>query len=198
MRNLIVLFMMLMLVVGCRSKTNIKNKDIYKATVENVVQVEAQVTKEIKKDSVVKVKEKVQQVDTSTKVKIDFDPKKHDSLDVKYGNGNDSLRVTIKGNGVVSIEYEKNTKEENTEKNTIFGSQTLFKMDSTLNNKSKQIINTKAVQQKRNVKSTGFDAGTYILIGICLVVLLTLLFLWDRFGGKIVDKFNNWKNNRHE
>ena len=143
----------------------------------------------------VKVKEKKEDKTTSTGIKVVFDPKKNDSLEVTHVIGKDSLHLKINGNGMVTLDYRQVTKVVEEVKDKIFGSATLFKMDSTLSDRSTNIINTKAVTTRKRVKSTGFDFGTYIIIGICAVVLLILWFLWMKFGNRLTSWFNNRKNN---
>lgn len=195
MKKLILILLAFMLIVGCRTKTNLKDKDVYQSKVESIVEVKAQVTQEIKKDSVVKVKEKKEDKTTSTGIKVVFDPKKNDSLEVTHVIGKDSLHLKINGNGMVTLDYRQVTKVVEEVKDKIFGSATLFKMDSTLSDRSTNIINTKAVTTRKRVKSTGFDFGTYIIIGICAVVLLILWFLWMKLGNRLTSWFNNRKNN---
>lgn len=195
MKKLILILLAFMLIVGCRAKTNLKNKDVYQSKVENTVDVKAEVTKVEKKDSLVIVKEKKEEKNTSTGIKVVFDPKKNDSLEVTHVIGKDSLHLKIRGNGVVTLDYRQETKVEEKTDNKIFGSATLFRIDSTLSGKSTNIINTKAVTTRKKVKSTGFDFGTYIIIGICAVVLLILWFIWMKFGNRFTDWFNNRKNN---
>lgn len=194
MRKLIAILMMLMLVIGCRSKTSMKQKEVFQSQVESTVQVEAQVTKVEKKDSVIKVKEKVEEKQTSTKVKVEFDPKKNDSLEVKYAVGNDSIHLKINGNGQVTFEHKHETKTTEQTTDKIYGSETLFKIDSTMSGKKSDIINTKAVLTNKNVKSNGFDFGAYMIIGLCLLALVILWFLWSKFGGNTIDRFKKFKN----
>ena len=44
MKKLILILLAFMLIVGCRTKTNLKDKDVYQSKVESIVEVKAQVT----------------------------------------------------------------------------------------------------------------------------------------------------------
>lgn len=194
MKKLTLILLAFMLIVGCRAKTNLKNKDIYQSKVEKVVEVETQITKEVKKDSTISTREKQKEDNTNTGIKVVFDPKKNDSLEVTHILGKDSLKLKISGNGIVTLDYRKETKEIEKVTTEIFGSETLFKMDSTLSNKVLEEVNSKAVIQDKKTKNTGLDLGMYIIIGICALVLMSLWFLWNKFGGSIVEWYNKRKN----
>ena len=195
MKKLILILLTLLIVVGCRSRTNSKQKETLKSEIQVVEEVQVQVKETIKKDSTIKVDRVVKEVDTGVKVKIEFDPKKHDSLEVKQQVGEDIINLKIKGNGVVIFEYEKKAKEKEENNSTILGSQTLYNIDSTNNSRAGISINNKATRKETDTKTTGFDFGTYIIIGICAVVLLILWFLWMKFGNRLTSWFNNRKNN---
>lgn len=182
--------------LGCRAKRTKIEKENFHSSVERVSEADVQVQTTAVKDSIIKVAEKKVQKETSTGLTVEFDPKKHDSLEITHVLGGDSLHLKITGNGVVKFDYKQNTKSEESSAHTIFGSKTLFKMDSTLSGKTIDEVNKKAVASSRQVNQQGTTFPIYLILAIALVVLIILAFVWNKFGGKVAERLKQYRNKR--
>lgn len=186
--NKIFLVFALILIMGCRSKTKFIEKELIGAEIERISKIETKVEKRIKKDSVIQKKETEIKTDQSTNLHVKFDPKKNDSLEILHKIGKDSLRLKIRGNGEVSFDYHKSQSETSSDKKEIFGSETLFNLDSVVTDKSKQKEKTEKIISGKSVKETGFDFWIYVIAGGAVLLLIILFFLWKKFGGKFLER----------
>ena len=111
MKTKILIIAAFLILAGCRSrKTNIE-KTLASAEVEKIMQVEKHVEEKKVKDSVKVVEKKDEKKDTETNLHVEFDPKKNDSLEVNHVADGDSLKLKIKGNGIVIFLKERGEKK---------------------------------------------------------------------------------------
>ena len=192
MKKLIVILVLLSF-LGCRTKSKLVEKELIGAKVERIAEVEKKVDKRVKKDSVIQKKEVKKETNTSSGVHIEFDPKKNDSLEVVHVLGNDSLYFKANGNGLVIFDYKKHVKESVTTSNEIFGSTTLYNMDSVATEKVIEKLETKTVKKYKAVKENGTTFGIYFIIGGAVLFIILLVFLYYKFGGSLKDRFKNGK-----
>ena len=98
MVNRVLLVLILILsVIGCRSKKSLYEKQLVGAEIEKIEVVEQKVEKVERKDSIIEKKQQAEHQHTNTKLHVEFDPKKNDSLEVSHAFGQDSLRLKIAG-----------------------------------------------------------------------------------------------------
>lgn len=194
--NKIFLVFAILLIIGCRSKTKFIEKELIGAEIERISKIETKVEKHVKKDSVIQKKETEIKTDQSTNLHVKFDPKKNDSLEVLHKVGKDSLRLKIRGNGEVSFDYHKSQSETSSDKKEIFGSETLFNLDSVVTDQSKQKEKKERINSTKNVKETGFSPPVYVIIGLSIIFLILLIFLWKKFGGKFLERFKKVSKRR--
>lgn len=193
MKTKILIIAALLFLVGCRSrKVNIE-KTLVGAEVERVMQVEKRVEEVKKKDSVKVVEKRDEKKETETNLHVEFDPKKNDSLEVNHVSGGDSLRLRIKGNGIVIFDYKKNQLERIEKEKQLFGSETLARIDSVVKEKSEEKAKVKAQQIKKDKKATGFGLPIYIIIGLTLTLIVILTFI----SKKIPNFKLPWKKNEN-
>ena len=132
MKTKILIIAAFLILAGCRSrKTNIE-KTLASAEVEKIMQVEKHVEEKKVKDSVKVVEKKDEKKDTETNLHVEFDPKKNDSLEVNHVADGDSLKLKIKGNGIVIFDYKKRKQEAKNFVKEIFGSVTLEKISPNI------------------------------------------------------------------
>lgn len=190
MKTKILIIASLLALAGCRGrKVNIE-KTLVGAEVEKSVQVEKQVEEKKVKDSVKIVAKKEEKKETETNLHVEFDPKKNDSLEVNHVADGDSLKLKIKGNGIVIFDYKKKKQEVKTFVKEIFGSVTLKNIDSTVTEKRKEKSEVKTMTKTKEVKANGFQLPIYIIIGLSVLLLILLWFLWKKFGGGIIERIN--------
>lgn len=192
MKNKILIITALLTLAGCRSKKATIEKTLVGAEVEKIVQVEKQVSEVNKKDSVKGVDKKDEKKETETNLHVEFDPKKNDSLEVNHVADGDSLKLKIKGNGIVIFDYKKKKQEAKSFIKEIFGSETLKNIDSTIREKRKEKSQIEKLTKTKEVKTKGFQFPMYIIIGFALLLLILLWFLWRKFGGGIMDRLKRF------
>ena len=193
MKNRLLIIVALLTLVGCRSrKVNIENT-LVGAEVEKIVQVEKHVEEKKVKDSVKVVEKKDEKKETETNLHVEFDPKKNDSLEVNHVADGDTLNLKIKGDGVVIFDYKKKKQEAKSFINEIFGSKTLRNIDSTVTETRKEKSEVKISAKTKEVKAKGFQFPVYLIIGLAVLLLIILWFLWKKFGGGIMERFKNFK-----
>lgn len=179
--------------LGCRTKNKVVEKELIGAKVERIAEVEKKVDKIVKKDSVIQKKDVKKETNTSSGVHIEFDPKKNDSLEVVHILGNDSLYFKANGNGLVVFDYKKHIKETITTSNEIFGSETLYNLDSVATEKVIEKTETKTIKSTKQVKEKGTTFGIYFIIGGAVLFIILLVFIYYKFGGSLKDRFKNGK-----
>ena len=179
MNKLILLFALIFL-MGCRSKSKFIEKERIGAEIERISQVEIKAEKQQKKDSVIQKKEIKEATDQATNIKVDFDPKKDDSLEVNYQLGTDSLKLKIHGNGKVSFDFKSNKTKTTTESKEIFGSETLFNIDSTFSEKSAEKIKVESKKSTKAVKETDFSFWIYVIIGGAVLAIIALFWFFGK------------------
>lgn len=190
MKTKILIIAILITLVGCRSsKLNIE-KTLASAEVEKIVQVEKHLEEKKVKDSVKVVEKKDEKKETETNLHVEFDPKKNDSLEVNHVADGDTLNLKINGNGVVIFDYKKKKQEAKNFVKEIFGRVTLKNIDSTVTEKRKEKSEVKTTVVKKEVKAKGFQFPIYLIIGLAVLLLILLWFLWKKFGGGIIKRLN--------
>ena len=192
MKKLIVILVLLSF-LGCRTKTKLVEKEQTSTKIEKIAEVEKNINERVKKDSIVKKEDVKKDTNTSSNVHIEFDPKKHDSLEVIHILGNDSLYFKANGNGVVIFDYKKHVNEVITTTKEIFGSETLYNIDSVVTEKVIESAETKTSKSSKAVKEKGTTFGIYFIIGGAVLFIILLVFLYYKFGGSLKDRFKNGK-----
>lgn len=189
----LILILVLLSFLGCRTKTKLVDKEITSTKIEKIAEVEKNVVERVKKDSIVEKKEVKKDTEQSGNIRIEFDPKKNDSLEVVHILNGDSLYFKASGNGLVIFDYKKHIKESVTTSNEIFGSTTLYNMDSVATEKVIEKLETKTVKKSKAVKEKGTTFGVYLIIGGAILFIILLVFLYYKFGGGLKDRFKNGK-----
>ena len=197
MKNKILIITALLTLAGCRSRKASIEKTLVGAEVEKIVQVEKHVSEVNKKDSVKGVDKKDEKKETETNIHVEFDPKKNDSLEVNHVADGDSLKLKIRGNGIVIFDYKKKKQEEKSFIKEIFGSETLKNIDSTITEKRKEKSQIEKITKTKEVKSKGFTFGAYLTWIIISVIVIVLVFLYFYIGGKL-DLFSIFKNKKQK
>ena len=167
---------------GCRSRKATIEKSLVGAEVERIVQVEKHISEIKKEDSVKAVEKKNERKETETNIHVEFDPNKNDSLEVNHVADGDSLKLKIKGNGIVIFDYKKKKQESKSFIKEIFGSETLKNIDSTITEKRKEKSQIEKITKTKEIKTKGFQFPIYIIIGLAVLLLILLWFLWRKFG----------------
>ena len=159
------------------------------------MQVEKHVEEKKVKDSIKVVEKKDEKKDTETNLHVEFDPKKNDSLEVNHVADGDSLKLKIKGNGIVIFDYKKKKQEAKNFVKEIFGSVTLKNIDSTVTEKRKEKIEIKTETKTKEVKEKGFTFGAYLNWIIIAALVIAAVFFYFYFGGKVnlLSMFKNKK-----
>lgn len=193
MINKIFLTCAIFALIGCSSRKKLVEKQTSDTTIQKVTE-EKKVVAEIKQIDSIKVKK----VEDNTKhqnsnLHIEFNPKINDSLEVHQIIGTDSLFFKVYGNGKVTLNLNTNKVQAKKETTEILGSKTLYNLDSAVHKKEDAKINLNVKTIDKQVKSTGFTFGTTVIIGISVLFLILLIFLWKKFGGGLLDKFKNFK-----
>lgn len=197
MKNKILIITALLTLASCRSKKATIEKTLVGAEVEKIVQVEKHVSEVNKKDSVKVFDKKDEKKETETNLHVEFDPKKNDSLEVNHVADGDSLKLKIKGNGIVIFDYKKKKQEAKSFIKEIFGSETLKNIDSTITEKRKEKSQIEKITKTKEVKSKGFTFGAYLTWIIISVIVIVLVFLYFYLGGKL-DLFSIFKNKKQK
>lgn len=195
MKTKILIIAVLITLVGCRNaKVNIE-KTLASAEVEKIVQVEKHVEEKKVKDSVKVVEKKDEKKETETNLHVEFDPKKNDSLEVNHVADGDSLKLKIKGNGIVIFDYKKKKQEVNSFVKEIFGSVTLKNIDSTVTEKRKEKSEVKTMTKTKEVKEKGFTFLAYLNWIIIAFLVIAAVFFYFYLGGKanLLSIFKNKK-----
>lgn len=192
MKNKLLIITALFTLAGCRSKKATIEKTLVGAELEKIVQVEKHVSEINKKDSVTGVDKKDEKKETETNIHVEFDPKKNDSLEVNHVADGDSLKLKIRGNGVVIFDYKKKKQEEKSFIKEIFGSETLKNIDSTITEKRKEKSQIEKITKTKEVETKGFQFPIYIIMGLAVLLLILLWFLWRKFGGGIMDRLKRF------
>ena len=178
--NKLILIIAVLFLFSCKTrKVNIEKTEA-SAQIERIVEEKKAVTEKKEKDSVKVVEKKDEQKEQSTNIKVEFDPKINDSLDVKYKVGNDSLNLKITGNGKVFFDFKTAKKETQNVISEIFGSKTLANIDSVISEKESEKTQSETHTKAKEVTETGFSIWIYIG-GFFLLALIVILF-W--FFGK--------------
>ena len=188
MKNKLLIITALLTLAGCRSRKATVEKTLAGADVEKSVQIEKHVSQINKKDSVKGVEKKDEKKETETNIHVEFDPNKNDSLEVNHVADGDSLNLKIRGNGIVIFDYKKKKQQAKTFIKEIFGSETLKNIDSTITEKRKEKSQFEKTTKTKEIKTKGFQFPVYIIIGLAVLLLILLWFLWRKFGSKIMDK----------
>jgi hypothetical protein len=180
-------------VLGCTNRKKLVEKQTYDTTIQKVSE-EKKAVSEIKQIDSTKVKK----VEDNTKhqnsnLHIEFNPKINDSLEVHQIIGTDSLFFKVYGNGKVTLNLNTNKIQAKKETTEILGSKTLYNLDSAVQKKEDAKINSNIKTVDKQVKSTGFTFSTTLIIGVSIIVLIVLFFLYKKFGGGLLDKFKNFK-----
>ena len=178
--NKIVVALAFFLFLGCSTKRKIVEKKLIGAKVEKIVEVQKVIEKLEKKDSVTQKKEVKTKIDQSTDLHIEFDPKKNDSLEVFHTNGLDSIFFKARGNGVVTFDFKKKKEETKTESHEIFGSETLYNIDSTVTEEKKETTEIKIEKSKKDKKETDFSFWIYVIIGGAVLVIIVLFWFFGK------------------
>ena len=185
MKTKILIIASLLALAGCRGrKVNIE-KTLVGAEVEKSVQVEKHVEEKKVKDSVKIVAKKEEKKETETNLHVEFDPKKNDSLEVNHVADGDSLKLKIKGNGIVIFDYKKKKQEVKTFVKEIFGSVTLKNIDSTVTEKRKEKSVIKTETKTKEVKENGFTFLAYLNWIIIAGLVISAVFFYFYLGGKV-------------
>lgn len=189
----LILILVLLSFLGCRTKTKLVEKEQTSTKIEKIAEVEKNVVERVKKDSIVEKKEVKKDTEQSGNIRIEFDPKKNDSLEVVHILNGDSLYFKASGNGLVIFDYKKHIKESVTTSNEIFGSTTLYNLDSVATEKVIEKTETKTIKSTKQVKEKGTTFGIYFIIGGGVLFIILLVFLYYKFGGSLKDRFKNGK-----
>lgn len=197
MKNKILIITALLILAGCRNKITNIEKTLVGAEVEKIVQVEKHVSEVNKKDSVKVVDKKDEKKETETNLHVEFDPKKNDSLEVNHVADGDSLKLKIRGNGIVIFDFKKKKQEVKSFIKEIFGSETLKNIDSTITEKRKEKSQIEKITKTKEVNTKGFTFGTYLIWTIISVIVIVLAFLYFYLGGKL-DLFSIFKNKKQQ
>ena len=192
MKNKLLIITALLTLAGCRNKKVAIEKTLVGAEVEKIVQVKKHVSEINKKDSVKAVEKKDEKKETETNIHVEFDPKKNDSLEVNHIADGDSLKLKIKGNGIVIFDYKKKKQEEKSFIKEIFGSETLKNIDSTITEKRKEKSQIEKITKTKEIKTKDFQFPIYIIIGLAVLLLILLWFLWRKSGGGIMDRLKRF------
>ena len=190
MKNKLLIIAALLILAGCRSRKANIEKTLASAEVEKIVQVEKHLEEKKVKDSVKVEEKRDEKKQTETNLHVEFDPKKHDSLEVSHVADGDTLNLKINGNGIVIFDYKKKKQEAKNFVKEIFGSVTLKNIDSTVTEKRKEKSEVKTTVVKKEVKAKGFQFPIYLIIGLAVLLLILLWFLWKKFGGGIMNRLN--------
>lgn len=188
MKNKLLIITALLTLAGCRSRKATIEKTLVGAEVEKIAQVEKHVSEIKKEDSVKVVEKKNEKKETETNIHVEFDPKKNDSLEVNHIADGDSLKLKIKGNGIVIFDYKKKKQEGKSFIKEIFGSETLKNIDSTITEKRKEKTQIEKITKTKEIKTKDFQFPIYIIIGFAVLLLILLWFLWRKSGGGIMNK----------
>lgn len=191
MNKIALIIMMLLSLVGCRSRKAHIEKIKVGAEVEKVDTIKMEVTKEVKKDSVVQQKKVQEKKDSEQSLRIEFDPKKDDSLEVVHVIGPDSLHFKAVGNGKVTLEYRSKKSQAVQEDKAIFGSQTLYNIDSMVTESHRQKSKFESQKKTKDVKSSGPTVGSWITYSVWFIVAAVLIWLFIYLRGRInLNKFS--------
>lgn len=178
--NKIIMLLLVFTLMGCRSKKKLIETELVGAKIERIAQVETKVEKKVISDSVLLKKKAEEKKEQTTNIKVEFDPKKNDSLEVNYQVGEDSLRLKISGNGKVSFDYKTTKKQVISEIKEIFGSKTLYNIDSTLRSESKTAAKTESKKITKDVTEKGFSFPIYLIIGGAVLLMIVLFWLFGK------------------
>lgn len=178
--NKILIAIAFFLFLGCSTKRKIVEKELIGAKIERISEVQKVIEKVEKKDSVIQKKEVKTKIEQSTDLHIEFDPKKNDSLEVFHTNGLDSIFFKASGNGLVIFDFKKKKEETKSESHEIFGSETLYNIDSTVSEKKKETTEIKVEKTLKDKKDTGFSFWIYVIIGVAVLVIIVLFWLFGK------------------
>lgn len=174
MRNYILLLLILILSIGCRSRQVVVNEEKQSASINVQLSKESEITKEIELLKQMVETSRVSSFSSALNLTpvVDSsgvsqpvtyrelrDGKPFREIHIVGGSLNENKRQsdTIKG-----FQYKELTKENSILK---------MKLDSVMNSKFKAGVKSK------DVKVTGMQAGVYIIAGVVLLMLIPILYL---------------------
>lgn len=189
-----ILFLLLLL-TSCRSRN--KHVEISEYKLAEVTRIDT--------NTVVSEEKKVQDLEKST-VKTDQKEKENNG-DIIIKGKTDSLKdftfhnvvngdtlsdIHISGNAdfIIKNRWKQIEKKEVTEKvtekiNLVAQIARKSVAQSTIKNVAEK-LRTKETE----VKSTGFSFPVYLIVGLAVLLLILLWFLWRKFGGNILERLN--------
>lgn len=188
----------MILLTSCRNRTKhlefseYRSAEVTKIDTNTVVSTEKQMQESIKKEK--KIDQQIRENDGNITIKGKTDSIK----DFRFSNvvGNDTISdIYISGNAdfIIKNRWKQIDKKEvitELAENINFVAEIARKSvaQSTIKEVA-EVINKKEV----TVKSKGFVFPVYLIIGGAVLFLISLFFLWKKFGGGIVDRFKNGK-----
>lgn len=188
----------MILLTSCRSRkkhleiSEYRAAEVTKIDTNTVVSTEKQMQESIKKEK--KIDQQIRENDGNITIKGKTDSIK----DFRFSNvvGNDTISdIYISGNADFII---KNRWKQIDKKEVITELAENINIVAEIARKSvaqstikevAEVINKKEV----TVKSKGFVFPVYLIIGGAVLFLISLFFLWKKFGGGIVERFKNGK-----
>lgn len=184
----------MILLTSCRNRTKhlefseYRSAEVTKIDTNTVVSTEKQMQESIKK------KKKIDQQIRENDGNITIEGKTDSIKDFRFSNvvGNDTISdIYISGNADFII---KNRWKQIDKKEVITELAENINIVAEIARKSvaqstikevAEVINKKEV----TVKSKGFVFPVYLIIGCTVLFLISIFFLWKKFGGGIVDRF---------
>ena len=188
----------MILLTSCRNRTKhlefseYRSAEVTKIDTNTVVSTEKQMQESIKKER--KIDQQIRENEGNITIKGKTDSIK----DFRFSNvvGNDTISdIYISGNADFII---KNRWKQIDKKEVITELAENINIVAEIARKSvaqstikevAEVINKKEV----TVKSKGFVFPVYLIIGGAVLFLISLFFLWKKFGGGIVERFKNGK-----
>lgn len=174
------------LCLGCRTKTKAVDSKIEELKIEEVAKIEEKTEKIVIKDSIFEKKKVDVKKESSIGLKVEYEPKVGDSLEVKYQIGKDSLFLKVNGNGKISFDYKTFSDNTISEIKEILSSKTLYNIDSVVKSQHKIKAKLKAIEKTKKVKEVAPSFGIYIIIGGAVLFAIGLFWF---FGMPKKNKF---------
>ena len=192
------ILVVMILLTSCQSRkksldiSEYRSAEVSKIDTNTIVSTEKQQIENISKQK--KFEQKIKENDGDVIIKGKADTLK----DFRYTNvvGNDTISdIFISGNAdfIIKSKWKQSEKkEEFIEKSETVNFVAEIARKSVAQSTIKDMAET--IKKKEvKVKSTGFTLPTYFIIGGALLLLAILFFLWNKFGGSLIDRFKNGK-----
>lgn len=182
-----------LLLVSCKTTDLTKNKTLEQVKANLVETSKENNTDEVNTESQINENELKELVSLLQNLNIGYDGKElSDKLDFLLKKTDEGTKITIQGKGTANYS-ESYKKEFQSLQSSIFKRQdSLHNLQSSMLNTLKADIYQFIKTKDKDVKVKGFQAGTYILIGVVLIVLAVLAWISKRFKlfSKIGSIFN--------